>query len=475
MEITREPSLCAATAAASGNDAAAIAVVRSARFRKERARAKRKKRRALHQAARTLAPAHKQAATPIPATTRRPSAVVATSTPTAPSRTTAPSLATILVPATTSAPKPATASSPTKVPTLSVNPILSIIGVPSPTTTSSLATTTTPTAVLFPRSTLSSASTPSFTTTSSPVTAPKSSTKYTVATEIVLSPVFPPSCQTTSPCTGGMPISANRNVTFKKEGSSICAATRAAERKKRIVLQRTFVLPNQATTPNPATMPAAVNRADVISLPNTPSPDVMPTIAATGQPNTANWPTTQSNEDDALREQRQQAGAAGSGSCGLGRGRAQSGAARRAWEERRRPVAAAAGDDDGDGNKLGEWPTALGDDVTATAVVHATRFREERARSSGATRAAEHKKRRPLHQTAMAAGPVVLHQIRLPCLFRQHAYSGSHKSMPGARNQHAAAPSQIAAPNLAIILVPAATRATRPAAASSPTKCSVAS
>lgn len=39
MEITREPSLCAATAAASGNDAAAIAVVRSARFRKERARA----------------------------------------------------------------------------------------------------------------------------------------------------------------------------------------------------------------------------------------------------------------------------------------------------------------------------------------------------------------------------------------------------------------------------------------------------
>jgi hypothetical protein len=65
---------------------------------------------------------------------------------------------------------------------------------------------------------------------------------------------------------------------------------------------------------------------------------------------------------------------------------------------------------------------------------------------------------------------LVLHQIRLPCLFRQHAYSGSHKSMPGARNQHAAAPSQIAAPNLAIILVPAATRATRPAAASSPTK-----
>uniref|UniRef100_A0A0D3HTU8 Uncharacterized protein n=1 Tax=Oryza barthii TaxID=65489 RepID=A0A0D3HTU8_9ORYZ len=289
MEITREPSLCAATAAASGNDAAAIAVVRSARFRKERARAsdatqaaERKKRRALHQAARTLAPAHKQAATPIPATTRRPSVVVATSTPTAPSRTTAPSLATILVPATTGAPKPATASSPTKVPTLSVNPILSIIGVPSPTTTSSLATTTTPTAVLFPRSTLSSTSTPSFTTTSSPVTAPKSSTKYTVATEIVLSPVFPPSCQTTSPCTGGMPISANRNVAFKKEGSSICATTHTTEHKKRIVLQRTFVLPNQATTPNAATMPAAVNRADVISLPNTPSPNVMPTIAATG-------------------------------------------------------------------------------------------------------------------------------------------------------------------------------------------------
>uniref|UniRef100_A0A0E0J9N2 Uncharacterized protein n=1 Tax=Oryza nivara TaxID=4536 RepID=A0A0E0J9N2_ORYNI len=77
------------------------------------------------------------------------------------------------------------------------------------------------------------------------------------------------------------------------------------------------------------------------------------------------------------------------------------------------------------GPSLGAATSAApGDDMDANAVVHAARFRKERAMASGATRAAERKKRRALHHMATAVG--------------SHAYSGSDKSTkPCGRNQHA--------------------------------------
>uniref|UniRef100_I1R5Y7 Uncharacterized protein n=1 Tax=Oryza glaberrima TaxID=4538 RepID=I1R5Y7_ORYGL len=62
----------------------------------------------------------------------------------------------------------------------------------------------------------------------------------------------------------------------------------------------------------------------------------------------------------------------------------------------------------------------------------------------------------------MAAGPAP-NQVAMPIPAATNPCPVLEISTP-------AAPSQIAAPSLAIILVPAATSATRPAAASSPTK-----
>ncbi|KAF2907590.1 hypothetical protein DAI22_12g109625 [Oryza sativa Japonica Group] len=194
MAIIGGPSLGAATSAAPGDDMDANAVVHAARFRKERTMAsgatraaERKKRRALHHMATAVGPTPNQVLMPIPAVTSPPSLLVKTSTNVAPSRTTAPNLAIILVPVTTSAPRKASASSPTKVPILPVVPILTIMDTPSLNTTSSLATGPSSAAALAARSTLSS---------------------------------------------GGKPIVV-RATTFKKDRSRAGAATRAAECKKK--------------------------------------------------------------------------------------------------------------------------------------------------------------------------------------------------------------------------------------------------
>uniref|UniRef100_A0A0D3HTV1 Uncharacterized protein n=1 Tax=Oryza barthii TaxID=65489 RepID=A0A0D3HTV1_9ORYZ len=116
------------------------------------------------------------------------------------------------------------------------------------------------------------------------------------------------------------------------------------------------------------------------------------------------------------------------------------------------------------GPSLGAATSAApGDDTDANAVVHAARFRKERAMASGATRAAERKKRRALHHMATAVGPTP-NQVLMPI-----PAVTSPPSLLVETSTHVA-PSRTAAPNLAIILVPATTSAPRKATASSPTK-----
>ncbi|EAZ20302.1 hypothetical protein OsJ_35911 [Oryza sativa Japonica Group] len=274
MAIIGGPSLGAATSAAPGDDMDANAVVHAARFRKERTMAsgatraaERKKRRALHHMATAVGPTPNQVLMPIPAVTSPPSLLVKTSTNVAPSRTTAPNLAIILVPVTTSAPRKASASSPTKVPILPVVPILTIMDTPSLNTTSSLATGPSSAAALAARSTLSS---------------------------------------------GGKPIVV-RATTFKKDRSRAGAATRAAECKKKKAMLQTSVVSIQAVAPGPTakvipattskrnpvvapSMPIAFSRVDEMSPPNTPSFDLVLTLAATDQPKTTNGSTAQRNK-----------------------------------------------------------------------------------------------------------------------------------------------------------------------------------
>uniref|UniRef100_A0A0E0MLU5 Uncharacterized protein n=1 Tax=Oryza punctata TaxID=4537 RepID=A0A0E0MLU5_ORYPU len=334
MAITGGSSLGAATAAAPGNNVAATTVVCATRiFRKERARSsgvtrptERNKRRALHQTAMAAGPSPNQVAMPILASTN-PSLVLATSTPTAPSRTAAPPNH-----YTRSGYHKCTQASRCIKPYKAVVPILTIMDTPSPTATSCLTTTPSSAAVLASISTLNFGSTQSY--------------------------------QVASPCSGGRTIAVRATV-FKMDRSRAGTTTRTAERKKKRALLQTSVLRIQAATPGPTasaipatyttslwnpvvalSMPVAFSWVDEMNPPNTPSFDVVLTLAATDKPKTTNEPS------------------------------------------------------------LGAATTAApGDDIAPTAVVRAARFKKERATASGATQVAERKKRRAFHQMGTAVGP----------------------------------------------------------------------
>ncbi|EEC69172.1 hypothetical protein OsI_38137 [Oryza sativa Indica Group] len=111
---------------------------------------------------------------------------------------------------------------------------------------------------------------------------------------------------------GGRPIVV-RATTFKKDRSRAGAATRATERKKKKAMLQTSVVSIQAVAPGPTakvipattskrnsvvapSMPVAFSRVNEMSPPNTPSFDLVLTLAATDQPKTTNGSTAQRNK-----------------------------------------------------------------------------------------------------------------------------------------------------------------------------------
>uniref|UniRef100_J3ND12 Uncharacterized protein n=1 Tax=Oryza brachyantha TaxID=4533 RepID=J3ND12_ORYBR len=247
MVIAGEPSLAAATP---GDDAAATAAVRFAGFQRERAKAgcatrgaERNKRRALHQAPMVTTPA----AAPIPAVMPTLAIMGGTPNPAAPSTSSISAAAVAAAPIT-----------------------------PSPIST--------------PLFAFAAASKP----TMGPISSTASSTRLTA---IMLSPVSTPSCQVTSLCVGGVPMTTVRATTLKKERSRGAAATRVAERKKRRVMKQASVVRNQAAKLSPAAtsapsfVDAELSWAGVMSHHNATSLHVGPTLIDMDQPSTADVPS----------------------------------------------------------------------------------------------------------------------------------------------------------------------------------------